>query len=199
MEASPKDVTSLIRRFNDGDPQVAEELIPLLYKDLRRMASYYLRRERRDHTLQPTALVHEAYLRLMNQKEVHWQNRSQFFAVAAQLMRRILVDYARRRRAIKRGSAAPKILIEEAFALSKEAPADMLALDEMLARLAEIDVQQEQIVELRVFGGLTIEEVGHLLNISPATVKRDWSMAKAWLSREMARCSCHGAGEVESK
>jgi RNA polymerase sigma-70 factor, ECF subfamily len=199
MEAVPKHVTTLLRRFRAGNAQVAEELIPLLYEDLRRMASYYLRRERQDHTLQPTALVHEAYLRLIDQKDAHWQNRSQFFAVAARLMRRILVDYARRRGAVKRGGAVPKIPFEEAFALSRQAPTDMLAFDHVLARLAEIDEQQEQVVELRVFGGLTIEEVGDVLNISPATVKRDWSMAKAWLSREMSKCSSHGAEKMESK
>jgi RNA polymerase sigma-70 factor, ECF subfamily len=199
MEAAPKDVTLLIKRFGAGDALAGDELIPLLYKDLRRMASYYLQRERQGHTLQPTALVHEAYLRLMNQKDAHWQNRSQFFALAARFMRRILVDYARRHHAVKRDGGAPKASMEEAFALSKEAPADLLAVDELLAHLSKIDPQQEQVVELRVFAGLTIEEVAVLLNISPATVKRDWKMAKAWLSREMARCSKHGAEEVEPK
>ena len=199
MEAAPKDITVLVQRFAAGDAQAADELVPLLYKDLRRMATYYLRRERHDHTLQPTALVHEAYLRLMNQKDAKWQNRSQFFAVAARFMRRILVDYARRHDSVKRGGAKPKVSIEEAFALSKETPEDLLALNELLADLSKIDAQQEQIVEMRIFAGLTIEEVADLLNISPATVKRDWKMAKAWLSREMTRFPDHGAGEMESK
>jgi RNA polymerase sigma-70 factor, ECF subfamily len=197
MKTPPSGADALLQRFSGGDPEAADELIALLYKDLRRMASYYLRQERRDHTLQPTALVHEAYLRLANQKHVRWQSRTQFFAIASQLMRRILVDYARRHNAVKRGAAA-KVPFEEAFLLSKEAPQQMLALDEMMGRLATIDAQQAQIVELRVFGGLTVEEVANLLNISPATIKRDWSVARAWLSREISRSANRGAREVES-
>ncbi len=151
------------------------------------MAAYYLRQERRDHTLQPTALVHETYLRLMDQKDVQWQNRSQFFGVAAQLMRRILVDYARRHHAVKRGGAMAKVSLDQAIILSREATGDMLVLDETLTRLAEIDPQQARVVELRVFGGLTVEETAELLGVSPATVKRDWSMAKAWLMRELRK------------
>lgn len=192
MEDKPTAITALLQRFSSGDAQAADELISLLYKDLRRMASYYLRQERRDHTLQATALVHEAYQRLINQKDVHWQNRSQFFAVAAQLMRRILVDYARRHHAVKRGGLVAKLRIEEVLVLSKEAPDSLLALHEMLDRLAEIDRNQAYVVELRVFGGLTIEQVAQLLNLSPATIKREWTMAKAWLSRELARPSNHG-------
>jgi RNA polymerase sigma-70 factor, ECF subfamily len=197
MRAAGDGVTQLLQRFSDGDARAADELVPFLYKDLRRLASYYLRQERGGHTLQPTALVHEAYLRLMDQKDVRWQNRDHFFAVAAQIMRRILVDYARRHQAIKRGGAMVKIPIEETFLLSQQAPGAMLALDETLTRLAGIDARQARVVELRVFGGLTVEEMAHLLDTSAATVKRDWSMAKAWLSREMARSTSGGAGEVE--
>lgn len=183
----PKDVTALLQQISNGNKDAVEELVPLLYNDLRRMAAYYLRRERREHTLQPTALVHEAYLRLLDQKHVQWQNRSHFFGVAAQLMRRILVDYARSHQAAKRGGALPKIPLERAIVAQKEQPADLVALDETLTRLASIDPQQARIVELRVFGGLTIEETAELLGASPATVKRDWSMAKAWLRREMGK------------
>jgi RNA polymerase sigma-70 factor, ECF subfamily len=157
------------------------------------MAAYYLRQERRDHTLQPTALVHEAYLRLVDQKDVHWQNRNQFFGVAAQLMRRILLDYARRHHAAKRGGARTKVSLDQAIILSREATGDMLVLDETLSRLAEIDPKQARVVELRVFGGLTVEETAELLGVSPATVKRDWSMAKAWLMRELRKEPADGA------
>lgn len=187
MKTGLRDVTTLLRQFSAGDADAAGELIPLLYKDLRRMAAYYLRQERRDHTLQPTALVHETYLRLMDQKDVHWQNRSQFFGVAAQLMRRILVDYARSHHAAKRGGAMAKVSLDQAIILSREATGDMLVLDETLTRLAEIDPQQARVVELRVFGGLTVEETAELLGVSTATVKRDWSMAKAWLMRELRK------------
>jgi RNA polymerase sigma-70 factor, ECF subfamily len=150
MRSESPDVTALLERFGTGDVQAADELISLLYNDLRRMASYYLRQERRDHTLQATALVNETYLRLVDQKGGRWQNRSQFFGVASQMMRRILVDYARRHRAAKRGGASPQIALEDAFALSKESPREMLALDETLARLASVDPQQAHIVELRI-------------------------------------------------
>jgi RNA polymerase sigma-70 factor, ECF subfamily len=194
----PPDVTALLERFGSGDPSAADELIPLLYGELRRMASRYLRRERAGHTLQPTALVHEVFLRLLEQKDARWMNRSQFFGVAAQLMRRILVDYARRHYAAKRGGRMAKVPLNEGFALCKEAPDQMLSLDETLTRLANTDPQQARIVELRVFGGLSVEEAGELLSISPATVKREWTMAKAWLAREMARPDAHGSGRVES-
>ena len=182
-----QDVTRLLGQINAGNPDAIAELVPLLYKDLRRMAAYYLRRERREHTLQATALVHEAYLRLMDQKEVHWQNRSHFFGVAAQLMRRILVDYARSHQAAKRGGPLPKVPLDHIVALSKEGADDLVALDETLTRLAAVDAQQARIIELRVFGGLTVEEAAELLGVSPATVKRDWSMAKAWLTRELRK------------
>jgi RNA polymerase sigma-70 factor (ECF subfamily) len=159
--------------------------MPLVYDELRRLAHSYLRRERNDHTLQATALVHEAYLRLVEQSDVQWNNRGHFFAITAQAMRRILVDHARGHQAAKRGGDAEKIPIEDAFALSNDRPDKFLALDESLRRLAELDPRQEQIVEMRVFAGMSIEEIAGLLNISPATVKRDWTMAKAWLLLEM--------------
>jgi RNA polymerase sigma-70 factor (ECF subfamily) len=161
--------------------------MPLVYDELRRLAHSYLRRERSDHTLQATALVHEAYLRLVEQSDVQWNNRGHFFAITAQAMRRILVDHARGHQAAKRGGEGQKIPIEDAFALSNDRPDKFLALDESLGRLAEVDPRQEQIVELRVFAGMSIEEIAGLLNISTATVKRDWTMAKAWLLLEMGK------------
>ncbi len=159
----------------------------LLKQILRRMASRYLQRERPGHTLQATALVHEAYLRLVDQKGVEWQNRSHFFGVAAQQMRRILVDYARAHHAAKRGGPLPKISLDDALAIAEGRTGDLLELDEVLTRLASIDAQQVRIIELRFFAGLTVEETAEVLNISPATVKREWTTAKAWLAREIER------------
>lgn len=182
---SSKPVTELLMNWSKGDLEAREALMPLVYDELRRLAASYLRRERPDHTLQPTALVNEAYLRLVEEKSVNWHSKSHFFGVSAKLMRRILVDHARSHLAEKRGSGMPKVVLTEAIAMSKEQPADLLALDESLTRLAELDPQQSRVVELRVFAGLTVEEVAQLLNISPATVKRDWAVAKAWLLREV--------------
>jgi len=173
--------------WSKGDLEAREALIPLVYDELRRLAASCLRRERPDHTLQPTALVNEAYLRLVEERNVNWQSRSHFFGVSAKLMRRILVDHARAHLAEKRGSGMPNVGLTEAIAMSKERPAELLALDESLTRLAEFDPQQALIVELRIFAGLTVEEAARLLNISPATVKRDWSVAKAWLLREVQK------------
>jgi len=192
MKSASNDVTRLLAELHSRNEDAVAKLVPLLYGELRRLASYYLRRERPEHTLQPTALVHEAYLRLVDQ-DVQWRNRSHFFAVAAQLMRRILVDYARSHRAAKRGGVATKISLEEGIAVSKERAGDLVALDEALNRLASIDPQQGRIIELRFFGGLTVEETAEVLGISPATVKRDWNVAKAWLSREMCRSSASEA------
>lgn len=186
--SQPRDqVTTLLASWSQGNAQAREALLPLVYDELRRLAASYLRRERSDHTLQATALVHEAYLRLVDQKDIHWKDRGHFFAITAQLMRRILVDHARKHLAEKRGSGAAKIPIEDAIVLSKEHPDEMLALDESLNRLAEVDKQQAQIVELRVFAGLGVEETAKLLQVSSATVKRDWCMAKAWLSLEIGK------------
>ena len=161
--------------------------MPLVYDELRRLASSYLRQERSDHTLQPTALVHEAYLRLVDQKNVHWKDKGHFFAITAQLMRRILVDHARSHLAEKRGSGAAKVPLEDALVMSNERPDELLTVDESLTRLGRMDPQQARIVELRIFAGLSVEDTAALLGISPATVKRDWSMAKAWLSLEIGK------------
>jgi RNA polymerase sigma-70 factor, ECF subfamily len=182
-----ENVTLLLKQMSSGNQDVIAQLVPMLYNELRRLAGHYLRAERPNHTLQPTALVHEAYLRLIEQNEVEWKNRGHFFAVAAQQMRRILVDYARSHRAAKRGGSTPKIPLDLVVAQSPLKAGDIVELDQVLARLSSIDPQQSRVVELRVFGGLTVEEVAEILHISPATVKRDWSMAKAWLIREMGR------------
>ena len=182
-----RQVTQLLASWGQGNLEARAELMSVVYDELRRLAASYLRRERSDHTLQPTALVNEAYLRLVEQQNVSWQNRHHFFGAAAQLMRRILVDHARGRLAEKRGSGFAKVELTEAIAMSREQPAEMLALDESLTRLAAQDPQQGRIVELRVFAGLSVEETAALLQISPATVKRDWAMAKAWLLREIGK------------
>jgi RNA polymerase sigma factor (TIGR02999 family) len=182
---APRDVTRLLAEFSGGDEHALAELMPLLYSELRRLASYYLQQERSNHTLQATALVHEAYLRLVDQKEGGWANRNQFMAVASQLMRRILVDYSRRHCSAKRGGNAEKVYLEESAVVSKGRAADVVELDDALTRLAELDPEQARLVELRFFGGLSIEETAGVLGVSPATVKRDWSVAKAWLAREL--------------
>jgi RNA polymerase sigma factor (TIGR02999 family) len=178
-------VTQLLSNWSNGDLQAREEVFPLVYNELRRLAASYLRRERSDHTLQATALVHEAYLRLVEHDSANWQNRHHFFGAAAQLMRRILVDHARGHLAEKRGSGLAKVPLTEAIAMSQEQPAELLALDECLTRLAAFDPQQGRVVELRVFAGLSVEETAAVLSISPATVKRDWALAKAWLWRQI--------------
>jgi RNA polymerase sigma-70 factor, ECF subfamily len=184
---APIDVTAILGELDAGKENAAADLVVLLYSELRRLASRYLRRERGEHTLQTTALVHEAYLRLANQREVHWKNREQFLGVAAQLMRRILVDYSRGHDAKKRGKGFEKVFLEEADGVSKEKAADVIALDEALTRLAEFDPQQAQLVELRFFGGLSVEEAAAVLGVSRTTVKRNWNVAKAWLARELRR------------
>jgi RNA polymerase sigma-70 factor (ECF subfamily) len=181
------DVATLLADFNVGSDKAAAELVVLLYSELRRLASSYLRRERSDHTLQTTALVHEAYLRLADQRAVRWKNREQFMGVAAQLMRRILVDYSRGHDAKKRGSEFEKVFLEEAEVVAKGKAADVIQLDEALTRLAEFDPQQAQLVELRFFGGLSIEEAAGVLGVSRTTVKRNWNLSKAWLARELQR------------
>jgi RNA polymerase sigma-70 factor (ECF subfamily) len=183
--SSPEDVTHILREVSDGDKDAPARLMPLVYDELRRLADHYLRRERPDHTLQPTALVHEAYLKLIDQTRVDWQNRAHFFGVAAQLMRRILVDHARRHQASKRGGFRQKLTLDEAVDYSQTRDVDLVRLDDALTALAQFDARQSRIVELRFFGGLTIEETAEALAISPATVKVDWSMAKAWLRREI--------------
>lgn len=181
-----QDVTRLLADWSQGDQGALNELMPLVYQELHRLASIYLRRERPDHTLQSTALVHEAFLRLVDQTRVEWRNRAHFFGVAAQMIRRILVDYARTRRRRKRGGDACKLSLDEAIAAAESKDIDLLALDEALEKLAALDPQQSRIVELRFFGGLSIEETAEVLGISPATVKRDWMMARAWLYQNLA-------------
>ena len=187
MERQPGEVTLLLAEAKRGDKAALGRLIPLVYKELRRLAGHYLRDERIGHTLQPTALVHEAYLRLVGQDRADWQNRAQFMGVAAQLMRRILVDYARQRVAAKRGGGAIKI-DDERFDVgaSTEQSEELLAVNEAVERLTELDPQQAQIVEMRYFGGLSVEETAEALGISPRTVKRDWAMALAWLRAELS-------------
>jgi RNA polymerase sigma-70 factor (ECF subfamily) len=183
----PADVATLLGELDIGSDKAVTELVVLLYSELHGLASRYLQRERSDHTLQATALVHEAYLRLANQREVHWKNKEQFLGVAAQLMRRILVDYSRGHGAKKRGKGFERVFLEEAAGVSKGKAADVVALDEALTRLAEFDLQQSQLVELRFFGGLSIEEAAGVMGVSGTTVKRNWNLAKAWLARELRR------------
>jgi RNA polymerase sigma factor (TIGR02999 family) len=187
LTQSSNQITELLAQWSRGDLEAREALMPLVYNELRRLASSYLRQERSDHTLQPTALVNEAYLKLVEQKNVHWKDKGHFFAITAQLMRRILVDHARSHLAEKRGSGAAKVPLEGVIAMSTEQPDDLLTLDESLTRLAQVDPRQAQIVELRVFAGLSVEDSAELLGISPATVKRDWSMARAWLVLEIGK------------
>jgi RNA polymerase sigma factor (TIGR02999 family) len=181
----PDDVTQLLECWSNGDREALEKLMPLVYDELHRLARRYLSRERSDHTLQSTALVHEAYLRMVDQKNVRWQNRAHFFGVAAQSIRHILVDHARSHLAAKRGAGAAKLSLDEAIGLPEKKEVDLLALDQALEGLAALDPQQGRIVELRFFGGLSIEETAEVLHISPATVKRDWVMAKAWLYQNL--------------
>ena len=186
---SSNPVTALLVRWRAGDQEALEKLMPLVYAELRRLAHHYLQRERSDHTLQSTALVHEAYLRLAEEDVPRWQNRTHFFGIAAHLMRQILVEYARGHSAAKRGGGACMLALTEVPDLPQPLDADVIALDAALDRLAELDPQQGRIVELRFFAGLTIEDTSELLGISPATVKRDWASARAWLYREMDRSS----------
>jgi RNA polymerase sigma factor (TIGR02999 family) len=185
MAADSEIVTRLLQDWSKGNPQALEELLPLIYNELRQLAHNFLYGERSGHTLQTTALVHEAYLKLIDQKDVRWQNRAHFFAIAAQAMRRILIDSARRRAALKRGGPQEKLSIDEAPEISLEPNTKLLALDEALNALAEFDQEQSRIVELRYFGGLTIEETAEVTNLSAATVKREWAMARAWLHQAL--------------
>jgi len=181
----PPDVTQLLVAWTGGDAAALDELMPLVYEELRRLAHHYMSRERPGHTLHTSALVNEAYLRLVDQKNIHWQNRAHFFGIAARLMRQVLVDYARQRRYVKRGGDARRVSLDEAMIVSEERAADVVALDDALNSLAEIDPRQSQIVELRFFGGLNIEETAEVLKVSPGTIMREWTLAKAWLRREM--------------
>ncbi len=187
MAAKSDKVTQLLHDWRNGDQQAMDRLLPLVYEELRRLAGHYLRGERQGHTLQTSALVHEAYLMLVAQDNIDWQNRSHFFGVAAQAMRRVLVDYARSRNYHKRGGKAQHVALDEAANLAEERAAEVVALDEALQSLAQIDPRKSRVVELRYFGGLSVEETAEVLDIAPVTVMRDWSTAKAWLLREMSR------------
>lgn len=180
-QSPPQDITRLLIRLTEGDRAVLDDLLPLVYGELRRVAAGYLRRENSGHTLQPTALVNEAYIRLVDQTQVRWQNRAHFLGVAAQMMRRILVDHARGRQAEKRGGEYQKLSLDENIDVSGDRSAELVALDEALDRLAALDPQKSRIVELRFFGGLSVEETAEVIGVSAPTVKRQWRMAKAWL------------------
>ena len=186
METPSDEVNRLLRDWGGGDSQALERLMPLIYNELRQLAHRCLYRERPGHTLQTTALVHEAYLKLIDQRDARWQNRAHFFAIAAQAMRRILVDSARRHTAVKRGGPAENLSLDEAANVSVEPDPILLPLDEALSRLAEMDQQQSRIVELRYFGGMTIEETAEVLGLSKDTVKNEWAMARAWLREALS-------------
>jgi RNA polymerase sigma-70 factor, ECF subfamily len=186
MPDPPRDVTALLQDWNSGNAEAREAVMRLVYQELRRRAAAHLRRERQGHSLQPTDLVHEAYLRMIDQRRAGWQNRAQFLAVASQMMRRILVDRARARRMAKRSGRWQSVTIDETFAAAAPAPIDVLDLDAALTELASFDARKSRIVELRFFGGLTLEETGHVLDISLPTVERDWQLARAWLFKVLA-------------
>ena len=188
-EPSPKEITQLLLAWSHGQQSALDQLTPLVYDELHRIAKRYMGGERAGRTMQTTALVNEAYLRLVDSSQVHWQNRAHFFAIAAQLMRRILVDFARSRHNLKRGGEAKQVSLDEALVISPERGADMVALDEALQALAALDPRQSQVVELRFFGGLSINETAEVLKVSEGTVRRDWSLAKAWLHRELSGAS----------
>lgn len=189
---SPQEITNLLLAWGNGDQAALTRLTPLVYQELRKLAARNMRDQRPGHLLQTTALVNEAYLRLVDASQVRWQNRAHFFAVAAQLMRRILVDFARARRNLKRGGAARQVSLDEALVVAPERGADLLALDDALRTLESLDPRQAQVVELRYFGGLTEEEAAEVLKISSRTVRREWGLARAWLYRELNKTETDG-------
>src|SRR5215510_8739953 len=191
MTPSPKDITRMLMAWSNGDRAALDQLMPIIYEELRHLANRYMQRERADHTLSTTALVHEAYLRLIDQRQVRWQNRAHFFAVAAQMMRRILIDHARSHQYAKRGGGAIQVSLDEAAAVTEARAAELLAVDEALERLTALDARKGRIVELRFFGGLTEEETAEVIGVSLPTVQREWRAAKAWLRRMLA------AGEID--
>ena len=184
---SSQDVTELLLEWQRGDREALDRLTPLVYDELRRIAHRYVQRERAGHTLETTALVNEAYLRLVGQQKIEWQNRAHFFAVTARVMRHVLIDHARQRRYAKRGGEAHQVALDEAATLSDERAAELVALDEALDELAKLDPRKGRVVELRYFGGLGLEETAQVLEVSPMTVRRDWRAAKAWLYRALRR------------
>jgi RNA polymerase sigma factor (TIGR02999 family) len=186
METPPiNEITAQLLAWNQGDAAALERLIPVVYQELRHMAERYLRQENSGHTLQPTALVHEAYLRLIDQTQVEWQNRAHFFGIAAQMMRRILVDHAKAKQRDKRGAGAVKLFLDEALNYGQERAGELVALDDALQQLAALDERKSRVIELRYFGGLSVEETAQVLNVSRQTVIRDWNMARAWLYQEL--------------
>jgi RNA polymerase sigma factor (TIGR02999 family) len=191
LSKTPKqhEITQLLAEWSDGNQSALDELYPLVYDELHRLARRYMSREREGHTLQTTALINEAYVRLVDQRNVHWANRSHFFAISAQIMRRILIDHARRHAYAKRGCGAQQVSLDEAAIVTRTAGAELLRLDEALKSLAEMDPRRSQVVELRYFGGLNNEEIAGVLNISENTVTRDWNMARAWLHRQLSESS----------
>jgi RNA polymerase sigma factor (TIGR02999 family) len=186
-QTSTNDITKLLQGWQGGDGAALDALVPVVYKELRRLAHYELRKERPDHTLQSTALVHEAYFRLVGRDLPQWEGRTHFFAIAAKLMRQILVDYARRRRASKRGSGVCMLTLDDAMAMPQGKDVDVVAVDDALNTLAEVDPRQSRVVELRFFAGLSLEETSEVMGIATATVQRDWTAARAWLHREISR------------
>jgi len=182
----PQEVTRLLLAWNDGDESALEKLVPQVYQELRRLARRQMRGEHPDHTLQTTALINEAYLRLVDLRNIQWQNRAHFFALCARLMRRILVDFARSRHYAKRGGGAQPVSLEESLVVSPAHSTDLVAVDDALKALTKVDARKAQVVELRFFGGLTVEETAKVLKVSPETVQRDWKLAKAWLLRELS-------------
>ncbi len=189
MTPAPQEVSRLLHAWGNGDQTALDELMPLVYEELRRMARRQMDRQNPGHTLQTTALIHEAYLRLVDQKDVQWQNRAHFFAVAATAMRQILVDYARARHAAKRGGAMRAVSLDEAAVASDERAAELVALDDALKSLAAVDRRKCQVVELRYFGGLSVEETAEVLKVSRETVARDWRLARTWLLRELSKAA----------
>jgi RNA polymerase sigma factor (TIGR02999 family) len=196
-EAAVDDISQLLRAWTDGDQNALEGLTPIVYDELRRLAHRYMRRERTGHSLQTTALVNEAYVRLVDYKRMQWQNRAHFFAVSSQLMRRILVDHARSHN-VKRGGGVPHVSLEEAALVSAGRAADLVALDDAMNLLARLDGRKVRVVEMRFFGGLTVEETAEVLKVSPVTVRREWSSAKVWLYRELAGGTGDGLGTLET-
>jgi len=180
-------LTQLLQQVNSGHAESLEQLMPAVYNELRKQAARHLRRERRNHTLQPTALVNEAFMKLIDQRQVHWQNRAHFFGIAAQAMRRIMIDHARTRQRVKRGGVQHAVTLDAAMLAAEARSIDVLALDQALTRLAALDERQARIVELRYFGDLSVEETAEVIGVSPATVKREWSMARAWLHTELTK------------
>jgi RNA polymerase sigma factor (TIGR02999 family) len=193
MAVQDSEVTGLLRAWGQGDESALEKLVPLVYDQLHLAARRYMAAERPGHTLQTTALIHETYLRLVNVRQVKWQNRAHFFAICAQLMRRILVDFARSRGYQKRGGDATRVDLDEALLITPEPGANLVALDQALQRLAEVDERKSRVVELRFFGGLSVKEAAEVLKVSADTVMRDWKLAKVWLLRELSEGEAHGA------